>query len=276
MKLIDSFLFFNEFDLLKIRLNLLYEKVNYFVICESNITFSGLQKPFYFLENSHEFTPWLDKIIHLKYEPNISDLDFSIKDISLNFSLAPWRVEEGQRNYLSTYISSLANDDMVIVSDVDEIWNPDLSSMMRQCGANFISRLDMKFHYYYVNCMGVGPKNSNWTAPFVANAAYLKANQNLDQIRKKAKLDIISDGGWHFSYLGGAKCISKKIHSFSHQEINTAEINNLPYLERCIYLGIDYLKRPGHEWAFRPIHWYPDELVSELKKFPHLVRESLM
>jgi beta-1,4-mannosyl-glycoprotein beta-1,4-N-acetylglucosaminyltransferase len=55
MKIIDAFTFFNEIDILKIRLNLLYEKVDYFLICEANITHSGYKKPYYFLENKKNF-----------------------------------------------------------------------------------------------------------------------------------------------------------------------------------------------------------------------------
>jgi len=79
MQIIDSFIFFNEIDILKIRLNLLYEKVDQFVICESSITHSGLSKSYNFLDHKNEFMPWMDKITFLQYEPDISNLDFSIE-----------------------------------------------------------------------------------------------------------------------------------------------------------------------------------------------------
>jgi hypothetical protein len=67
-----------------------------------------------------------------------------------------------------------------------------------------------------------------------------------------------------------------KINAFAHQETNTAEINNLIHLESCINLGIDHLNRPDHEWAFRPIDCYPEGLRNEMKKFPHLIKTSLI
>jgi len=79
MKIIDSFTFFNEIDILKMRLSLLYEKVDHFVICEANVRHSGIKKRFKFLDYQKDFLPWKDKIIYLKFEPDISIFDFSQK-----------------------------------------------------------------------------------------------------------------------------------------------------------------------------------------------------
>jgi len=62
-KIYDTFLFFNELDLLEIRLTMLYPHVDYFVISECDYTFSGKQKPFYFDENKEKFSKFMDKII---------------------------------------------------------------------------------------------------------------------------------------------------------------------------------------------------------------------
>jgi beta-1,4-mannosyl-glycoprotein beta-1,4-N-acetylglucosaminyltransferase len=105
---------------------------------------------------------------------------------------------------------------------------------------------------------------------------YIQSNPNLSEIRTKARLPIIGNAGWHFSYLGGAKRVSEKISAFAHQEINTLEINNLKHLQRCIELGIDHLNRPDHDWAFHPIDRYPENLKSVMIKYPHLIKSSLI
>ena len=276
MKIIDAFPFFNEIDTLKIRLSLLYEKVDIFVICESNITYSGLSKSYNFLEHKSEFLPWLDKIVFLKYEPDTSDLDFSKKDSTLNPSSAPWIVEKGQRNFLSSFLSWQDSSDIAIICDVDEIWNPNISDLIMSGKIpHEATRLQMQLHYYWLNCVGLGVNNSKWTHPFFANIGFIKINPNLDQIRTQAQLPILEDAGWHFSYLGGAKKISEKINAFAHQEANTIETNNLKHLERCINHGIDYLNRPGHDYAFRQIDYYPEELRKEMKKYPQLIKTTM-
>lgn len=273
MKIIDAFTFFDEIDTLKIRLGLLYEKVDIFVICESNITHSGLKKNYNFLDHQEEFSQWMDKIVFIKFEPDISNLDFSKKDSSYNPSSATWLIETEQRNCLSRFFSTQEPCDIAIVCDIDEIWNPDLADHLRLGKIDFeAGRLEMQFHYYHLNCIGVGENNSLWRLPFFAKMSYLNLNSNLSQIRLEADLPIVGYAGWHFSYLGGAKKVSDKINAFAHQETNTREINNLEHLERCINLGIDHLNRSGFEWAFRPINFYPEKLRNEMKKFPYLIK----
>jgi beta-1,4-mannosyl-glycoprotein beta-1,4-N-acetylglucosaminyltransferase len=277
MKILDAFTFYNELDILKIRLDLLYEKVDKFVICESNVTFSGHPKRYYFEDNKNEFLPYLDKILLLHYEPDISSLNFSNKDTEYNPFSAPWIVETGQRNFLSSALTTFDADDIAFVSDVDEIWNPELSDSIKSREIPFESaRLEMQMHYYYLNCFSVGQNDFKWTRPFFSEIAQIKLNPDLNEIRIKAGLPIIKNSGWHFSYLGGAKKISEKINAFSHQETNTPDINNLTHLEQCINLGRDHLNRPGYGWAFRPVDYYPVPLREQMKKFPHLVRSSLI
>ena len=169
-------------------------------------------------------------------------------------------VEIGQRNFLTSFLN-LQENDITIVCDVDEIWNPSFSDFIRSGKIHHeAARLEMQFHYYHLNCVGVGRLNSKWTHAYFAKINYIKSNKNLSKIRTDARLPEIGNAGWHFSCLGGAKKVSDKINAFAHQETNTAEINNLIHLESCINLGIDHLNRPDHEWAFRPIDCYPEGL----------------
>lgn len=277
MKIIDSFIFFNEIDTLKIRLNLLYEKVDQFVICESNITHSGQPKPYNFLEHKSEFMPWIDKIKFLEFEPDISSLDFSKKEKVYSPNSASWQIETSQRNFLSTFINLQNDEDYAMVCDVDEIWDPIFADFIRSGECQYdIARLEMQSHQYFLNCVGIGANNSKWIHPFFGKIGSLKSYSSLSNIRVGQPMHIISAAGWHFSYLGGAKKIVEKINAFAHQEINTSEINNLIHLEHCIDLGIDHLNRPGHEWAFHPIRYYPDSLKNEMEKFPHLIKSSLV
>ena len=277
MKIIDAFTFFNEIDLLKIRLELLYNHVDTFVICESNLTHAGKDKKYHFLENHKHFKKWEDKIVLQQYEPNIAGYDFSIKDDSYNPESASWKLETGQRNYLSSYLTHQNSEDIAFICDVDEIWQPILGDALRNKELSLeCARLEMQFHYYFLNCRGIGNQNSKWLHPFYSKVALIKQDGDLSKKRVHENMPSIGNAGWHFSYLGGAQKVSEKIDAFAHQETNTAEINNLKYLERCIHLGIDHLNRPDHEWAFHPIDYYPEELSAQMKKYPHLIKASLL
>ena len=83
MKIYDSFLFFNELDILEIRLNTLYDVVDHFILVESSVTHQGVSKPFIFDENKERFAKFLDKIIHIK-----------VTDTPDDFSIVPAEFED--------------------------------------------------------------------------------------------------------------------------------------------------------------------------------------
>ena len=106
-KVYDCFCYFNEDLLLELRLETLWDEVDYFVICESVLTISGLPKPLYFdLEN---FQKYNSKIRHLV----IRDYPFDTSDA--------WRNERWQRDYLINGLFDANPDDWILLSDVDEI-----------------------------------------------------------------------------------------------------------------------------------------------------------
>lgn len=276
MKILDAFTFFNEVELLRIRLEMLYDKVDHFIISEANVTFTGKPKDYNFLRHGKEFAEFNDKIIYLQYEPDLSGLDFSSKDTSYNPSSAPWIVERGQRDLLYSAINTFDGEDFAFICDLDEIWNPDLAGPLKmQFNEHDLLRLEMELHYYFMNCVGTGSANSKWRHPFVAKVQYLNSNPNLSALRIGAQAPAIQNSGWHFSYLGGAKKISEKLDAYSHQETNTAEINNLKHLQECVSLGIDHVGREDHEWAFKPLGRYPEKLRNIMRKYPNLIKSSL-
>src|SRR3989338_9028995 len=140
----DVFTFLNELDLLEIRLNILYDHVDYFVIIECAETFSGLPKPLYFSENKDRFTQFAPKIIHyvvtdvpiseaeLRSRLQNSTIDTLEKEIINNAltsdNLPPdqlhWLKEFYQKESIKKALVNLQDDDICFVGDVDEIWNP--------------------------------------------------------------------------------------------------------------------------------------------------------
>ena len=268
MKIIDAFIFYDELDLLKIRLEFLYDFVDYFVICESSVTFTGRSKRWNFFDHREAFSPWLDKIIYLKYEPT---------QLFLDGCKSAWQVEAAQRNFLATELVKFDKNDWAIISDVDEIWNPEV--VMPYLKNNKIrvdfGNLEMLFHYYYLNCRGIGVENSTWRKAFFIRVNRIQKKKDINKIREGKQKNILNNAGWHFSYLGGVKKIIDKIESFSHQELNSEKIKNAQRLEDVMRLGKDPFDREGHEWAFHPIDYYPRPLASLMKKYSQHTRNTL-
>jgi len=154
MKIIDCFLFFNELDLLEFRIKLLNKYVDLFFIAESNITYSGNPKPYYFDENRKRFEPWLNKIIYVRVKQTTEGLDLSKEETSYNPQSAAFKLEYEHRNALSSAVSVVGEEDLVLLSDLDEI--PDPHKLKKISLANGPVALSMRFHYYFFNCQNAG------------------------------------------------------------------------------------------------------------------------
>jgi beta-1,4-mannosyl-glycoprotein beta-1,4-N-acetylglucosaminyltransferase len=111
-KIIDCFTFFNELDLLEIRLKYLNDVVDYFVIVEADTSFNGEYKQMILGDNIDRFKPFIDKIIYIPIKMEYFE----------NKKKVAWKREEYQRNSISLGIEilNLTKSDLVLISDVDE------------------------------------------------------------------------------------------------------------------------------------------------------------
>lgn len=277
MKIYDCFPFFNELQLLKIRLEYLYDYVDYFVICESTHTHSGKPKPLYYDSNREEFARWGAKIVHLVYTPKESDL------LSFQFPVEPkspepaWVLEQKQRDHLLAGISNCEDGDCIVVTDVDEIWSRELTPLLRsaESGLN-LARIGMQFFYYYVNCIGVGEVNREWRHAYFFRWKKQVSDLSLSKLRTNGKMNLVKNVGWHFSFLGGPAGIRDKLEAFAHQEFNQEKYRDLQYVESCLDRGVDHLERPGVDWAFIPMSRFPKDLADILSRYPGLIRSDLL
>lgn len=196
----DCVLFFKELELLELRFNILNDVVDVFCICESDKTFTGITKPYYFEENIQRFSRFKNKILY--------------KKITFENFTNPWANEHFQRN--ESIHGNFLDDDIILLSDMDEIPNPDILSNI-QIQDNDI--LHFKQHLYYYNL------NTKLEQDWYGTRAFKKSvlNQHTPtQIRHLETKNIIQDGGWHFSYFGNKNFIEEKLNSFSHTEFNNS------------------------------------------------------
>jgi beta-1,4-mannosyl-glycoprotein beta-1,4-N-acetylglucosaminyltransferase len=217
----DTIMFFNEFDLLKLRISILDPYVDYFVISEAPYTHSGKEKPLFFQENKDKFKEFEHKIIHNVFTDNRPEW-------------GQWEREADQRGAsIGNIIKLLNDDDVVISSDCDEI--PDLSKIdldqVRDSSKLFISY--QVLYYYYLNTVTVS-KNTiiPWGASRLSNWKLLKRN-SLNELRRpdsyfgihhSSEIINVPFSGWHFSFLSNPENIKYKIKSFSHQEFNNQQM----------------------------------------------------
>lgn len=206
-RVFDCFTFFNELELLDLRLCELYDTVDYFVLCESTLTFTGKPKPLYFNENKPRFHPYLNKIIHVVVDdfPETND---------------PWVREYFQREAIRRGLGFAEEEDLVIITDVDEILNP--AAVMQAKHFDGHIQFNMNIYQYYMNLLG---GRNDWTAPFgftwknrdkipdLSRARWVK-----DEVEAAFPIQFhrLDDAGWHFTHLGGVDRLHQKFQSYSH------------------------------------------------------------
>jgi beta-1,4-mannosyl-glycoprotein beta-1,4-N-acetylglucosaminyltransferase len=239
----DCFMFFNELELLELRLHELSGVVDKFVLVETTRTFSNKPKSLIFQENRSRFKEFQDKIIHVV----VDDMPRSNN---------AWALELFQRNAICRGLENCRPDDIVLVSDVDEI--PRATTLVEAVGAmkyhrdpisNFLhGALNSRAALRLFRCKGfrrIARKGNPFVYGFEQEQYWHFMNcQRLDAFKYGTKMaffrdfpggeemrysgyKIIKNGGWHFSYMGGAERIREKIMAYSHQERNRPEITDL-------------------------------------------------
>lgn len=269
----DCFTFFNELDLLEIRLNILNDVVDKFVLVEATKTHSNKSKSLYFEKNKARFSKFLHKIEHIivKDYPPYGD---------------SWTYENHQRNCIERGLKNCQPDDVIIISDCDEIPNPQVIIEAKNIVG--IKILEQNLYYYYLNY--ICENQTKWLLgtrmlsykDFLDGLdntefnydAYLKQDLNAGTTPTKIRFaqgTIINNGGWHFSYLGGAKKISEKIKAFSHQEFNNRKNTNIKNIEKALANGDDLF---GREYKFKVVpldETFPEYILENQDKYDNLI-----
>lgn len=243
-RIIDCFTFYNEMDLLKYRLKTLSNVVDFFVIVESTHTHTGNEKSLLFNENKHLFDDIKDKIIHIIVD------DFQYKYPNMNVHNSDqWKNENFQRNSISRGLNTinLNNDDLIIISDLDEIPDTRILSDIKNgiYTVADINTLDMDLYYY----------NLNTKLPIIWDKCkilsyrkYKDLNVLCNDIRFINAPSILN-AGWHLSYFGDSKFIQNKINNFGHQEYNHDTYTNLKDITERVNNHSDIYNR-GTKFVF--------------------------
>ncbi len=234
----DTFIFFNELDLLEIRLNMLDKHVDYFVLVEANETFQGASKPLYFASNKERFSKFLHKIIYVVVE-------------DMPAGAEPFEREYFQRDCILRGLKNCLPEDLIILSDVDEIPDPEKIPVCVLSNSQYL--FSQTLYYYKLNrkCLeletlpcSVLSHYKNFGLPSILRKEIVGLHATM--LAKQCVSDrfkLIDKGGWHFSYLGSVETIVKKIEAFAHAEYNLPEFKNFDSLSSAMSQGRDLFGR---------------------------------
>ncbi len=220
----DCFLFFNELEILDIRFHELYDKVDKFVIVESVETFRGNLKPLYFDENRLRYKRFLDKIIHVVVYDRINTTN-------------PWIREEFQRNQIMRGLIHCQPDDLVFISDADEIIRATalVDIVQSICGDRHpVVVCEQPMYRYYLNVFD----KTLWGGTCATTFAYLihtsPESLRLNRYSNGWQYKLIPNAGWHFTSIGGLDRHIQKIESFSHSEYDIPKNKKADYIRNFV------------------------------------------
>lgn len=297
-KVYDCFLFFQEVELLRLRLSYLYNKVDYFIIVESGQTFSGRKKNFDFESIKESLSNFQDKIIYFKNEYIVESYDSLSRNlekkgdpVSLNIldnmnnhthykkKELNWVIDTFQRESIKYPLSNsnLNDDDIVLFSDLDEIPSHHFIEACYQINNNFISNRQFEFSFK-LNILS----NENWYGTIATKwktLKFLSLNSLRLDVRQKFKIvqDLkIHHGGYHFTSYGQIDKIKKKIVSMGHQEFNNFIIKL--FLNKNIEFGMDIfgrtLKSQYKVIDIKNNFYFDEEMQKQIKKYDLMVARN--
>ena len=276
----DCFSFFNELDILEIRLNVLASVVDKFVLVEAVRRHSGEPKELYFEKNKQRFAPFLDKIVHVVVDDE-PELPPDCPKL-----IAAWAYENHQRNAIVRGLDGIQDDDVLFISDLDEIPNPaQIQKYAAKCmEERIVAVFNQIYCRYYLNFVSMtmpmwpGSKMLSW-ATFKEAAIYANMERHIPmpefanrgptptRVRFLRAQLVIPDGGWHFSYYGGVRQIQLKMKSIADYVCDAAADMSLEEIERRVKAGEDPLGRGERFYAVPLDGRFPDYIRANKERF---------
>ena len=262
MKIFDCFTFNDENLLLELRLNEMSKYIDYFIIVEFGEDHQGNKKGKKIDENI--LKNFKNKVRYIYVE-------------AFNKNMKAWERENFQRNYIKNGLYDADKNDIIIISDLDEI--PNLKEINLTDIGNCIYAFRQINLMYKFNLA----RDFNWIGTKLCKLKKLKSPQWLRSLKVRKKYSyfridkffsknyvhnfkIIENGGWHFGWIREIKEIINKLNSFAHTEFNKDKFKNPEYINNCIDNNINFLNTNE---KLKEIHLdlLPESLVSRKDKF---------
>ena len=266
MKIVDCFMYFDEDLMLEIRLNILNKVVDKFIICEATRDHAGNKKKLNFSKKN--FPKFEEKIEYII----VDDMPLNVKSYKKNWHENHIR-DQFQRNALNRGIERCDPEDLIMISDIDEIPDPEK-----------IEKFDIKRKYACflqknfqskINLLNITDRF--WAGTKICQKRFLKSPQWLRNIKTKKRPfwkffadkqpQLIEDGGWHFSFLKKPVDIKLKINSYSHQEFNTPKFTDLKNIEERITKGQDLFNRSIEYKVVKIDNNFPRYIIENQEKY---------
>ena len=242
--IIDAFTFLNEKELVELRVKYLNDIVDCFLIVEADFTHTGKEKKWNFPEIlKNNLKKFSNKIQYhqMKVDLEKAEAEKSSKYIGKTLGRS-WRVETMQRNYLKeAYKKFSSSDDIIIISDLDEIPSKDKISFIKSCDFKTIAPVAFDQALFHLNCNYLNLEQ--WIGSVAITKKLIDKYEPQVFRDYKNRISRFIDAGWSFSSFGGPKKVREKLEAFCHEEYNKEKYKDEAHLKKCTETGSDLFDR---------------------------------
>jgi len=264
--IIDAFTFLNEKELVELRVKYLSDIVDCFLIVEADFTHTGKEKKWNFpaILNS-SLKEFSNKIQYhqMKVDLKKAEAEKSPRYVGKTLGRS-WRVETMQRNFLKeSYKRFSSTDDIIIISDLDEIPSKDKISFIKTCDFKTIAPVAFGQALFHLNC------NYLHLEPWIGSVVITR--QLIDKYEPqvfrdyKNRISCFNNAGWSFSSFGGVRKVREKLEAFCHEEYNKEKYKDEAHLKKCMETGADLFDRRVHKKKISK-KFFPKDLLKLMEK----------
>ena len=224
MKVYNCFQFFNELDILEIRLQENWDTTDYFVISEANYTHSGIEKNYVLLDNWERFKPYADKIRRIQIDQSLEEQQKYFPN-----DTPEWVREKYQRFILEKGLHDCQGNDLIVISDLDEVPRSEMIQAIKD-DTNDYDRylLNIPQFHFRLNFMRTAPTTKYANIMVVRARAFTNTMKEREYtfpwFRPPENSVYLDHGGWHFTWLGDNRDNLVKLESICHLDANTEEL----------------------------------------------------
>lgn len=270
--IIDAFTFFNEKELVELRVKYLNDIVDRFLIIEADVTHTGKKKPWNFPEVlKNKLNKYSNKIEYYQMKVDLekaeTEQDPRYKSLkgSLSNTGRSWKVENMQRNFIKeAYKKSLtSDDDIIIISDLDEIPSKDKISFIKSCDFKKIAPVAFAHSLFHLSCEYLDLED--WIGSVAITKQLIEKYEPQTFRNYKNRISHFANAGWSFSSFGGEKRIREKLEAFGHVELNKEEYKNTEHFKRCIETGEDLFNRKVNKKRVNK-NFFPNDLLKLMEE----------
>jgi hypothetical protein len=228
LRIINNSLFHNEYDLLELKLSTEYDSVDQFVIVESDHTFTGMYKGFNLPKQMERYSVWWDKVKYVQ--------------IGKPPAGSSMQVEWWMRGHFQQQWTDLTKEDVVVITDLDELVRPDAYKFIRETDYDFY-RLCMPFFCFKFNFLNI-EGHTPWNSVKAFRGYVVQGEDGMRNVQgvPGGKQIELNHAGWHFSYMGDTEWVLNKLRSFddnwipeNRPELSALDVSTLIKEGKCFW-----------------------------------------